>query len=139
MLVFNSSDDFYALPEEERKSLIGSVFKERMRKIKYEKVTYLNKTSGTLFFPVGLAEDEFNYGVKQGLIFVTACNKSNNKWFRAGVISPDDLDIDLDFGAEHIHLRQDVIDYIKKANKLNIKYKEFLGKIRDYFGAGILT
>lgn len=116
-------DDFYRLPEEERKSLIGQKFRQ------------VNKP--TVYFPVGLSDKQFNYGRKQGLIFITEILP--NKWFRVGVHSPDDLDCDLDFIHPHTAIRQDIIDFIEKMNKKNIIYRNVLIKIQKHFRAGKIT
>ncbi len=124
-LIFDNVYDFYKMPEDERKALIGRVFKEH----------------NTLYFPVQLAEGEFNYGIQQGLIHVSPIwkhYKTHEKHFKIGVTSPDDLDIDLNFGPEHVHLRQEIILFLKGMAKKSVTYKGILLKIRDHFKAGEL-
>jgi hypothetical protein len=127
MREFYSVYDFYRLPEGERIALVGSHFVVRPGK--------------TVYFPVRLAEGEFNYGVQQGLVFVTPVLTSLDcgKWFRVGVESPDDLDIDLDFGAADTWRRQEVIDFLKTTNKVDVTYRGLLARVRDRFDAGEFT
>lgn len=142
-LVFNSPYEFYALPEPERIKLIGRVFKERVFVVKGKgkKLVYTDQVRDTLYFPIGLAPDAFNYGIQQGVIFVNPVqnHREAGKWFRVGAFSPDDLDVDLNFGAEHIHLRQDIIAFIRgPMHKQNRHYKEVMEQIRDHFKAGTI-
>lgn len=135
MLKLQSQYDFYKMPEEERIALVGRCFtSERTR-------------HDTLYFPVQLAHGEFNYGKQQGLILVTSImrvtpryqKRKNEKWFRVAACSPDDLDRALDFSHEHCHLRQDVIDFLKKTNKKDVTYQGILNRIRLHFKAGKIT
>ncbi len=124
MIYFPSCYDFYKLPEEERLLLVGSVFKQINRK--------------NLFFPVQLAECEFNYGVQQGLIFITEIHSlQSGKWWRIGAMSPDDLDMNLDF--KETSIRQDVIEYVKSMRKHNVTYRGVLEEIQKHFKAGLIN
>lgn len=128
MKILDSHWDFYnKLSEDERKALIGKCFREKDRE--------------AFYFPVGLADGEFNYGVQQGLIFVTPImnRQKKEKWFRVGASSPDDLDIDLDFFAPFMSLHQDVIEFVRTAKKKNVTYRGFLKAIQDHFKAGEMT
>lgn len=128
MKYFQHVYKFYDLGENERKELIGTYFKES----RYD--------NGTLFFPVGLHEDDFNYGIQQGLILVSPIWKFNGKkWFRVAAFSPDDLDKALDFESEECSIRQDVIDYIIKMPKKFVTYDSILLDIQEHFKAGKLT
>ena len=130
---FDTCDDFYALPETRRIEWVGKMFGSRQPSHRK-----------ALFFPVTLAPGEFNYGYQQGLIFispihVTLTGKKRHKWFRVGVISPDDLDIDLDFRGNEVQHRQAVIDFVIAANKHNVRYRAFIAAIRAQFGVGGVT
>jgi hypothetical protein len=113
-------DKFYELPEAERIALIGERFEDHR---------------GHLFFIVGLNEDEYsNYGRKQGIIFVTQIYDTNDgrkNWFRIGVQSPDDLDMDLDVC--NLPLEETV-----KLRDLSIEILFSLSKVPNHFYIGIL-
>ena len=109
MTEFDNCFDFYRLSETERKKLVGKCFKEKDR--------------DAIYFPVNLADQQFNYGVKEGVIRVNGIIRRGNKWFSVGAFSPDDLDIGIEFfGGECAH-RQDVIDKIKTIGKNKVTYK----------------
>jgi hypothetical protein len=84
------------------------------------------------------------YGIQQGLIFMFPPTASiikgkPEKWFRVGVMSPDDLDKDLDFiGGEVIHYHE-VYDFIKRMNKTGVFYDEVLNNIQAHVKAGKRT
>jgi hypothetical protein len=127
MTTFKSEYDFYDLSEDARKALIGKSYKCTGR--------------NDFYFPIELIDEGENYGIKQGVIFVTPImkfGKERKKWFRVGAFSPDDLDMDLDFGAEDTHKRQEIITYLKKMNKINVTYESVLKEIQQHFG-GKLT
>lgn len=137
MRVFKSHFDFYKLPEKERQQLVGDFFIEEGRE------HYKKGEEDRLFFPLSLHEDEFNYGKQQGLIFVSEVRQvKGESWFRVGVSSPDDLDMDLDFqgiGFNFEKLRLDVVEYVKQMSKQNVKYRDFLRNIQEHFNAGEMT
>jgi hypothetical protein len=119
--------DFYNLTESKRLALVGSYFYEDGKK--------------AIFFPLQLTLEEKNrnYGVRQGLIIVTQIRKiDGDNWFKIGVCSPDDLDMDLYFKNPQCNLRGEIIQYLKRINKTNVTYKEILTKVQKKFG-GILT
>ncbi len=60
------------------------------------------------------------------------------KWFKVGVCSPDDLDLDLEFDHANSWLRQDVISYLMETNKIGVTYRGVLSMIQDFFKAGTL-
>jgi len=145
MKTLKSHFDFYRLPEQERVAMIGECFREEgpppRKKSRRERRRPPQPTpDSTLYFPVGLAEGEFNYGMPQGLVFVTPIhNFQGKKWFRVGAASPDDLDIDLDFGEGETSIRQDVIDFIRKACKRDVTYRGFMTMVQKAFNAGTFT
>jgi hypothetical protein len=118
---------FYDMAEKKRISLIGDVIKEKNRDV--------------LYFPVGLTHGNDNYGVKQGLIFLSPIweHGSNGKWFRVGVSSPDDLDYDLDFYAEHIHMRPRVLKFLMKMDKHNRCYDCYIQTVKRAFPEGQIS
>lgn len=120
MKILNHVDKFYDLTEEERIELVGTVFKAEGK--------------DTLYFPLQLAEGEFNYGIRQGIIFLTSVSKY--KTWGIGVYSPDDLDMDLCF--DDVSIRQDVIEYVKSINKNNVTYRGILKKIQKRFNTGVI-
>jgi hypothetical protein len=116
--------EFYEMPETERISLVGDCLKE--------------ERFDTLYFPVCLSSEQFNYGISQGLLFVTPIRKVNDKkYFKVGVFSPDDLDLDLCFKHPLTEIRQDVLEYIRKMNKKNVTYGGMLENIQNIFGGTI--
>lgn len=129
MKYFPHAYKFYDLSEDERKELIGTYFKES----RYD--------NGTLYFPVQLHEDDFNYGIQQGLISVSPIwkLKDGTKWFRVAAFSPDDLDKDLDFKDDECKIHQEVIEYIKQMPKKFVTYDSILLDIQWYFNAGKRT
>lgn len=145
-LVFDSPFDFYDLSEDERVRLIGSVFRVREFIFKgknNDKIVYTDNICGDLFIPVGLASDEFNYGVEQGVLVVTTIRRKLmsgvkcNKWFKVGVFSPDDLDMDLEFTGDDTSIRQDVVEFIRWSMcKRGRRYREMLEQIVDEFECG---
>lgn len=129
MLELDSQYKFYDMNESDRKNLIGTCFQT------------VRKHNNGLFFPIQLANGEFNYGIRQGLIYVSPILKTTkgSKWFRVAASSPDDLDIDLDFGPEYTSLRQEIIQYLFRMNKINVTYRGVLGEIQKHFQAGEIT
>lgn len=147
-LIFNSAYDFYKLEETERIALIGRTIKERMWRLKHGKVVYTDAIRPGLYFPIGLHPSEFNYGIQQGLLYVTDVLKmpavqgdtQRKKWFRVAAFSPDDLDIDLDFDDTETHLRQEIIQFIRgPMHKRNRRYREIMEQIKKHFSAGTIT
>ena len=123
-----NSDYFYDLNEAERKSLVGTMFKTTERK----------GMSNWLYFPLDLHKDEFNYGVRQGLICISPIEKyKHKKNFKIIVHSPDDLDLCLYFNHYYTPDRQEVINFVKKMPKRNVFYKEVLLEIQKTFGGEI--
>lgn len=87
------------------------------------------------YFPVWLdnASASLNYGRAQGLIFITAIMQFRGKdWWRVGVSSPDDLDMDLDF--EDVGVRDKVLAYMKTMNRIGVSYNGVLTTIQSLFG-----
>ena len=126
---------FYELPEHERAALIGQIFKDKR---------------GVFYFPVGLLNPWENYNSPQGLVFVSPIwpgGKNNyypfdtyEAWFRVGVTSPDDLDMDLDFIGQHeIKYRKKVIKFIKNFNKEKILYRGLMLAVQDHVKCGTLN
>ena len=135
-MILNWHYDFYELPEAERKAMVGQPFQVRGKRT----------ISDTLYFPVDLHPDDFNYGAPQGLIFVTAPRDvpGHRNWFRVGVCSPDDLDKDLDFSGEDTaqvnKWRQQAIDFLSDpTNMRGVFYDDVLNFIQELTGAGIRT
>ena len=107
---FERADEFYDLPEEDRIAMIGQMFTDSLH--------------GS-YFVIGLHNKEFNYGIQQGLIYISPILKYNGKkWWRLAAHSPDDMDISLDFNESEIHLRQEIIAYLKtiKPKKQGLKW-----------------
>lgn len=130
MKMLSNKYDFYDLPEKSRIEMVGTCFRVEGR------------ASGDLFFAVGLNDKQFNYGVKQGLILVSAVRKTNvdhKKWFRICAISPDDLDLDLDFNEAEIHHRQNIISYMQLMKLTDTTYKAILSEIQCVYQAGVFT
>lgn len=123
MKKLQSAFDFYDLPEEDRIKMIGSYF--GVSSGKRGRVG----TNDWVYFPIGLSKEQFNYGVKQGLIGV-----SPKKNFKIFAESPDDLDLSLEF--DNAIMRQEIIGYIKKIKKHNVTYKEVLEKVQEQFTDG---
>lgn len=108
--------EFYDLPEKDRIALIGTILEEQY--------------GGRLYFPIGLAYDEFNYEQNQGLIFVNKpCMDDYGVWFRVGAFSPDDLDKDLDFFGNEVDYYDQVVTFLKRMHKFDVTYYGVLGAI----------
>lgn len=125
MIEFDDIYDFYyKRSEEERRELIGKCIRDRHG----------------IYFPVELDITQFNYGKRQGLIYVSPILKTSegSKYFKVTAFSPDDLDVDLEFEHHECHLRQEVIAFIQQAPKMNVTYKGFLFRIQERFNAGEL-
>jgi len=122
---------FYDLPEKERLAMIGQPFMESQGR------------SRSVYFPVDLHPDEFNYEAPQGLIFVTEIfpNDGMQNWFRVGVCSPDDLDKDLDFDSpESPQHRAQAIEFLSDPTNLRgVFYDDVLNMIQELVGAGTRT
>lgn len=124
--------DFYRMPEEERKALVGKPFQT------------IDQPGG-LYFPIQLTEEGSwnNYNRRQGLIYVSTVMthwKLKTMWFRVAAASPDDLDMDLDFDETEINLREPVIDFLKEITQIEeVTYKEVLDAVQAQFNAGRRT
>ena len=136
---------FYDLAEEERKAMVGKPFVELCQPLRKNGCPF--GQNGMIYFPVDLEGDEKyrNYNMPQGLIFVTYLwgpmggKNQNPNWFRVGVTSPDDLDIDLDFNPstmeEAQRLRQIAIDFLSDPdNCRNVTYNGLLDFINELCG-----
>lgn len=128
--MFDNPYKFYEQSYKQCEALIGQWWTEERR-------------DGTsYYFPIRLTVEEGrkNYGHRYGLLTVIPILKERtppySKWWRVAVFSPDDWDLDLNFGAEHTKIRWDVIDFIKKMPKRNVTYLQCLKAIRDHFKAG---
>lgn len=112
--------DFYNLPESDRESLVGKSFEEE---------------KGGLYFVLDLSPNEFNYGMKQGLICVSPIiTIFKLPFFKVYVCSPDDLDIDVCFDDDEIKFRDEVIRFIESIPKIDVGYLHFMEQIADKFG-----
>jgi hypothetical protein len=129
--LLRTSYQFYDLPEDERKAMTGKPFQEL--------------TPGdSLYFPVDLKEGTFNYGETQGLLFVTQLHPTHPtspNWFRLGVSSPDDLDMDLDFNSpDSPKHREQVIKLLSDPALLtDVSYDDVLNFVQKEIGAGERT
>lgn len=120
--------DFYDLSKPERIEMIGSFFS-------YNNPIYKNK----ILFVLGLHENQFNYGIQQGLICISPIRKSNyKKQFYMSAESPDDLDITLIFNEKETYLRQEIIAFLRKTKYKDVFYKEFFKNIQKQFNAGTI-
>lgn len=134
-IILDRKYDFYKMSNEDRIALVGKEFQEKVG----------NKIHKSIYFPVLLSNKQFNYGYKQGLIFVSpvwSFIKTNPIWFRVGVSSPDDLDNDLDFEGDEkeLHkLRKQVIRYVRAMNKTDVTYYGMLEDIQKHFPTGVIT
>lgn len=131
MLILKSEYDFYRMTEPERIELTKSCFRLEGRR------------SGSIYFPLVLSVNQFNYGIQQGLILVSQIHPARNdykKWFRVCAISPDDMDLDLDFNETETHLHQEVIAFVKAQDRTKpTYYKDFLQAVQAHFKAGEIT
>lgn len=130
---FARPDDFYDLPDDKAKALVGTSFQ-------------CDDRPSYTFWVVDLALDEFNYGHPQGLIFIFEPRKEEPDgphWFRVGAFSPDDLDVDLDF--ECLTARKarsqykKVVACLKSIPKSRVTYRGFMKEVQDQVGAGEIT
>jgi hypothetical protein len=123
MKTFKNIYDFYKLPKRDRMHLIDQCVRSR---------------HDSLYFPILLTKDEFNYGIQQGLICITNLVIFNKKiHFNVCAVSPDDLDKQITFNVSDIDagekLRKSIFKFIKNQNKRNVTYEEFLLNIKNNF------
>jgi hypothetical protein len=131
-LILASHYDFYKMPEDERKKLIGRVFKER----DWKKPKLIRDG---FYFVVDLASDQFNYGMPQGLICLTGIVElRTGKHFNVVACSPDDLDEQVTFSDGDIKYHDRVFRYLKGMPKKNVRYRDVMQKIQRHFGTGFL-
>ena len=125
----NPYKEFYYLDEEQRIALIGSV------------LTRKNGDYTVLYFPIGLDDENSNYGVAQGLLSVHPIyiDREHGAWFKVGAFSPDDLDIDLEFHGAECDLHDQVVEFIKQFHKYDVSYRGVLKAIQRRFKAGTLS
>lgn len=126
MKTLRSEYDFYDMSEDDRLAMVGTCFA----------VDNIPR----IFFPIWLSEQgsSINYGVSQGLIFVSGIHKGKNGlWFRVGICTPDDGDLDLDFQDEDLHKREDVLRFMEQVNKINVTYEEVLEAVQAVFGGSL--
>ena len=121
MKEFKRDYDFYDLPEDERKSLVGQFFRE---------------THGRhLYLVVDLHPEQFNYGVKQGVFFIGSIRKEDGrKHFTISAFSPDDLDDCVTFYGESASKRQEIILYMARMVKKNVRYWNVIKELSSLFG-----
>jgi len=55
-----------------------------------------------------------------------------------GVLSPDDMDLELDFEPEYDGLYDQIIKFIEKMPKTNVFYLKFLEEIQRAFPTGVI-
>lgn len=138
--ILSSPYQFYEMSEDDRKALVGKefiVYRKQRPNCKPVKKSY------EIYFPVQLADSEFNYGKQQGLIRISDImddiSNKGKKWMRIAAFSPDDLDIDLDFDDKEVNLRNYIVWYVRNMNKYNVTYRGFLSRIQKHFNAGTRT
>jgi len=131
---FKRAYDFYALPEHERRSYVGQQF------LAIDHPDYE-------FFVIGLVEGEFNYGSRQGVLYIFPPRKDTyakspdfgQLWWKIGVFSPDDLDKSIEFsGDAECKLFSKVRGFLREANPilLNTTYHDALEFVRQEFNCG---
>jgi hypothetical protein len=129
MKTFTNKYDFYRLSEDQREALIGSFFKEEGKE--------------DVYFVFQLENEDTNYGVKQGVVRVSGIMYYDEKrnWFRVGVFSPDDLDMDFDFvGLQDLrYLRRKVLGFMLGAKKQDTSYKKVFQDLQERFPMGERT
>jgi hypothetical protein len=129
MKTFKNQYDFYRLPEDQRAALLGSFFKVEGKE--------------DFYFVFDLEDENTNYGVKQGVVRVSAIMSYDHKknWFRVNVFSPDDLDMDFDFvGLQDLrHLRRRVLGFMLGVKKQDTSYKNVFAALQERFPMGERT
>jgi hypothetical protein len=144
-IVLGNEYVFYNLPEASRIGMIGTHFKTVTRCQPGGKVLVGNR----VYFPVDLASGEFNYGYRQGLIFVNPVvevvaeeHGMLEHWFRVGAKSPDDLDIELDIYGDESRLlkaRKKILSYMSKEWNVHlVKYRELLRVLNNRIGGRMI-
>lgn len=129
MRSFKSPYEFYKLPEEERRALIGEPFVAEERPF-------------SLYFPFEVDVPENNYNAAQGLIWVSMMLMSKEgAWFRVAAFSPDDIDMDLDFtgAAATVEMHQRVCDFLRTLPRFPLSYEGILKAVQLHCGAGVRT
>lgn len=126
---------FYDLPDEEQAKLVGWMIPVTERPPEFPQHMFILR----------LSDDCFNYGRRHGIVFVAFNPKLTvdprakiKSWVRVGVISPDDLDMDLDFDPADQAKYLEVLEVVKQAPKDNVDYAEFLDFVRSFCG-GVRT
>lgn len=141
-LIYDSPYDFYDLPDEEAGKLVGRVYKSRKWKTNKKKdgVVYTKDIAPGEYYVVSLKDGEFNYGKKNGVLYLSPVWSHGDRgdWFKVGVFSPDDLDLDLEFYKDDTCLRSDVIRFMRGMQKRNVTYIGVLESIQRHVGAGII-
>lgn len=125
--------DFYKMTEDERIALVGEILVEHRGS---ERAPY-----NILYFPVWLADTQFNYDKQQGLIAVypVAYYKGHNmpkSVFGIHAISPDDLDCDLNFRDAECALYDAVVAFLTSMDKVNVTYGGVITAVHEHFHAG---
>lgn len=118
--------EFYKYPESKREEMVGQEFSD----------------DRNYYFILKLKDSCFNYNSKQGIIFVPKERmKTLDKtyWTCARVISPDDLDIDLDINPATVEEHKIILNAVRQENKINVDYKEFLESIHSKIGIGEIS
>ncbi len=131
MTTFNNEYDYYKLTDQERANLVGYTFQVK------------GEQEQSLYFPVKLTEEEgfVNYNHRYGALVLTPVLKSKQgNWFRLGVFSPDDMDLDLDFNQDELNLRNNVINILKQLidKDQEYTYREILEFVQITLAAGTI-
>lgn len=61
------------------------------------------------------------------------CGNPDNRWLGVHAFSPDDLDIDLNFTGDDCKLRDQVVEFLAKMDKVNVTYRGVLTAIYNRF------
>lgn len=142
-MIIENIYQFYNLPDEEAKKLIGKVIEESERRPQKpsEKRNNPNRPKKwASFFPVGVENEHANYGKKYGLIGVSDIFnhwKDKVPYFRVYAMSPDDLDIGITYQGDGMEeLRQKVYDFMLSLPFEETDYREIMRLIIEHVGFG---
>lgn len=143
MILLENIYQFYDLPDEEAKKLVGQIIEESERKPQKPSDKRNNPNppkKWAIYFPVGLENENTNYGKKYGLIGLShVFNHWKNKtpYFRVFAMCPDDLDVGITYQGDGMEeLRQKVYDFMLSLPFEETDYREIMQLIIEHVGYG---
>jgi hypothetical protein len=145
MQVLELNYDFYKMPEEQRRAMVGDYFVEKAS------LARLGPELVDRYYPIQLTEQGswMNYNRRQGVLHLTPIwpyrdyskrgklGITDKKIFRLTCFSPDDLDLALEWIGPPDGLRAKVIALLDEMPKDEVEYQECLEFIQSFHGGEI--